>query len=299
MCPVYIMSRSPSPTPSQDPGFEISNSQFFDSSGNLNTQTTFSTTAQESDIQITEDLSAQVFVYDNTDLSNNYLQEIQYYASQIQCSDFHGKGTIEDYNALFQAASRIANESKQMNLDVDIEGFNEFADAAEQLSELFTSFTKKLENVSIINDADFLRAIASAMRKIWKLSETFGKFQQTILATSKIQIPKSSHEAKVAIETAVQQINCSMKYISHFVDNTTPPPPNAELSEQEQNIITNAIQTIDNWNILCQEGVSIAMSNNPDIIYIQTANDFFKTNANTVKNATNKLRAKLTSFGLQ
>jgi hypothetical protein len=283
----------------EEDGFEISNSQFFDASGNLNTQTTFITTAEDSDIQITQDLSAQVLVYDNMDSSNNYLNEIKFYASQIQCSDFHGKGTIEDYNALFQAASRIANESKQMNLDVDIEGFNEFADAAEQLSELFTSFTKKLENVSIINDSDFLRAISIAMQKIWKLSETFGKFQQTILATSKIQIPKSSHEAKVAIESAVQQINCSMKYISHFVDNTTPPPDNSELSEQEKNIINNAVQTIDNWNILCNEGVSIAMSNNPDIIYIQTANDFFKTNANTIKTASNKLKAKLQSFGLQ
>lgn len=293
------MSAPPTPPNEPNDGFEISNTQFFDASGNLNTQTTFVTTAQDSDIQITEDLSAQVLVYNNVDSSNNYLDEIKFYASQIQCSDFHGKGTIEDYNALFQAASRIANESKQMNLDVDIEGFNEFADAAEQLSELFTNFTKKLENISIINDSDFLRAIASAMKKIWKLSETFGKFQQTILATSKIQIPKSSHEAKVAIESAVQQINCSMKYISHFVDNNDPAPANSELSEQEKSIINNAVQTIDNWNILCEEGVTIAMSNNPDIVYIQTANDFFKSNAATVKAASNKLKAKLLSFGLQ
>ena len=73
------------------------------------------------------------------------------YAEKIKCTDFQGKGTINDYANLFEAASKIANETKQIQLDVDIEGFNEFASAADDLSALFAEMTIKLQNVNKIN----------------------------------------------------------------------------------------------------------------------------------------------------
>lgn len=281
------------------PGYVITNTQYADPSGNQFTETVFTTTDASSDVQIFEDLSGSVIAfYDNTSDAETaqILADIKLYGSQIQCSDFHGKGTIDDYSQLFQAASKIANETKQMNLDVDVEGFNEFANAAEELSALFSSFIIKLENVSIINDRAFLLAVSVALKKIWKLSEVFGKFKETILATSTIQLPKSAHETKVVLESVIGNVNCAMKYISHFVDASFSAPPEADLSVQEKGIIESAIKTIDNWNILCEQGVSIAMSNNPDIQYIKTASDQLKTTTVGLKNATNILKGKLAGF---
>ncbi len=299
------MSSSPPSTPraaSTAPGYEVTTEQYVDPSTNtVVTHTTFETTDPTSDIQVTQDLSGTVVAYyDDTAESGKaaVIAQIQDYASKIQCSDFHGKGTIDDYNALFQAASRIANESKQMQLDVDIEGFNEFAAAADDLSALFGSFIVKLENISIIDDTAFLTAVANALHKIWNLSETFGRFKETILATSTIQLPKSAHDTKVLLEQVVGQVNCAMNYINHFVDSSQPASAAADLSPEEKDIINQAVTTIDNWNILCEQGVSIAMSSNPDIQYMTTASNQFKTTAQTLKNTTNLLKIKLANYSL-
>ena len=89
----------------------------------------FSTTSVAVDMNIVEDLSgAVVSYYDNetdpTSATSIVLAEIADYAAKIQCSDFQGKGTIDDYSILFQAASKIADETAQMNLAVDVTGFN-------------------------------------------------------------------------------------------------------------------------------------------------------------------------------
>lgn len=282
-------------------GFVVVNEQYTDASGTEITHTTFDTTDPTSDIQVTEDLSGAVIsYYDDSGDANKMavIAQIQDYASKIQCSDFHGKGTIDDYSSLFQAAAKIANESKHMQLDVDIEGFNEFASAADDLSALFNSFIVKLENVSIIDDTAFLTAVANALHKIWNLSETFGRFKETILATSTIQLPKSAHDTKLLLENVVSQVNCAMTYITHFVDSTVSAPAVADLSQEEKSIIDNAVTTIDNWNVLCEQGVTIAMANNPDIQYIVEASDQFKQKTQTLKNATNLLKSKLAGYNI-
>lgn len=279
-------------------GWTVNNDQTVDISGNVFTNTDFETTAVDSDVQITEDLSGQAFVTYEDASSNDLVLQIKDYAARIQCTDFQGKGTIDDYAVLFQAASQIANETVHMELDVDVEGFDEFASAAQDLSNLFNGFILKLQKINIIDDTAFLQSVLNALEKIWELSETFGKFKQTILATSQIKLPISAHETKVAIESVVGQLNCAMKYINHFVDASYSAPETANLSDTEQSIIDNAVATIENWNTLCTQGVSIAMSSNPDIVYIQTANETLKQNTAVLVDAKNKLRAKLTSFGL-
>ena len=164
-----------------EPGLEIKNKEGLDASGDYVAYTTFDTTHPELyDPQISEKLLETVDTYpdDSNPTSENaiLLSQIKDYASKIQCSDFHGKGSIDDYTELFKAASQIAHESKQMQLSVDVDGFNEFADAAEQLSTLFTGFIFRLQNVNVINDAAFLNSILSALKKIVHLSNTFGKF---------------------------------------------------------------------------------------------------------------------------
>jgi hypothetical protein len=183
-----------------------------------------------------------------------------------------------------------------MQLDVDIEGFNEFASAADDLSALFTGFIVKLENVSIIDDTAFLTAVANALAKICNLSNVFGKFKETILATSTVQLPKSAHDTKILLQGVVSQVNCAMTYITHFVDSSISAPATADLSAEEQGIISGAVQTINNWNTLCEQGVSIAMANNPDIQYIVSASEQLKQKTQTLKNATNLLKCKLDAY---
>jgi hypothetical protein len=285
----------------QGNGYVVHNTQGPDVSGNEITHTTFDTTDPEVDFQVTEDLTGKVEAYyDNTQETETaqLLSSINSYASKIQCTDFQGKGTIEDYSQLFNAAAKIANESKHMQLDVDIDGFNEFADAADELSKLFSSFIVKLESVSIIDDIVFLRSVSIALEKIWKLSEVFGKFKQTILATSSVQLPKSAHETKVALESVISNVNCAMKYISHFVDSSVPAPVEADLSQNEKDVISAAVNTIDSWNVLCEQGVSIAMSSNPDIQFITASSNQLKNTTQTLKNATDKLKNKLASYNI-
>ncbi len=281
-------------------GYVIQNTQFTDASGNQNTETTFTTIDASSDVQITEDLRSIVGTYydNSTDSSANaVLNQIKFYASEISCSQFQGKGTIDDYTEIFDAASRIANESKQIQLDVDIEGFNEFSEAADQLSKLFTSFIVKLQNVSIIDDLAFLTSVSVALEKIWNLSKVFGKFKETILATSTIELPKSTHDTRVVLEGVVSNVNCAMKYVSHFVDaSSSSAPPKADLSDEEKGILKSAVQTIDNWNVLCEQGVTIAMANNPDIQYIKQASAQLKNTTQTLVSATNQLKSKLSKI---
>jgi hypothetical protein len=130
------------------------------------------------------------------------------------------------------------------------------------------------------------------------LSKVFGKFKEIILATSTVQLPKSTHDTSLLLQNVVGQINCAMTYITHFVDSSVPAPATAELSDIEKGIINAAVTTIDNWNILCDQGVSIAMSNDPDIQYIKNASQQLKQTTKTLANATSLLKSKLSAFNM-
>jgi hypothetical protein len=252
---------------------------------------------------IYEDLTQTISIYDNqTDPSGQtvlLLNQIRSYANEIQCSDFHGKGSIDDYTQLFQAAAKIASETKQMDLNIDIEGFTEFSKAADDLSELFNGFIIKLQNVNIINDTKFLQSIATALGKIVNLSNTFGEFKETVLATSKIQIPKSSHDASIIINGVMDEVNCAMQYIGYFVDpSSNPSLSGAALSAQERNVINKSVETVNSWNILCEQGISIAMSNDIDIQNIQSASSQLKIKTNNLKAVTSSLKSKLASYNI-
>jgi len=289
-------------------GYEIEHAEGKDADGDDLKKTTFDTTEPELyDPQIHQDLNQTIETYNDlsgVDLSGNVSQtsalfeEIKDYASQLQCSDFHGKGSIEDYNALFEAASRIANDTKQIELDVDIEGFNEFAQAADDLSSLFEGFIMKLNNVSVITDVNFLTSVVAALKRIVNLSETFGRFKQTVFSTSAIQLPKSAFDTKVVLDGVMDEINCAMQYIEHFVNPTDPSLNEAALSPEEKAIIQKSVDTIDNWNNMAQYGVSIAMSNDENIQCIQQYSQELKTKKTTLVSASATLRAKLASFNI-
>ena len=288
-------------TMSSGPGYVVVTTQGQDASGNEVAQVTFDGSGGR--LTVNENLLHVVKKEydDDTDISSStiaVLNQIKGYAAQIQCSEFQGKGTIDDYSALFQAASKIANESKQMQLSVDVEGFTEFGDAADQLSQLFTSFIVKLENVSIVNDMSFLQAIASALSKIVNLANIFGRFKETILAKATVELPKSVHDTSVMLQGVMSQVSCAMNYIHYFVDpsSVASKPANSELSAVEKNVITKAVSTIDHWNALCEQNITIAMANNADIQYVSAASADLKVKAASLLANTSALQHKLRLF---
>jgi len=280
-------------------GYEIKFQQGVSIDGSNVTIGTFDTTLPALyDPDIHENLAQVITTYDDeTNIQTAaVLSQIKLYASQIQCSDFHGKGSIDDYNNLFNAAAKIANETKQMQLDIDIEGFEDFGRAADELSAVFNGFIIKLHQVNIIDDFAFLSAIASALSKIVNLSNIFGKFKETILATTTVKLPKSAHDTKVIIEGVMAEVNCAMQYIGHFVDASFAAPSDAELSTAEKNIIHKAVETIDNWNLLCEHGISVALDNNTDIQFITQSSTELKNTSNVLKTATTNLKNKLAQY---
>ena len=281
-------------------GDVITNQQGVTEVGNEKTETIFKPIDISNNMaNINEDLLGVVTAGYNDETPNsevsNLVNQITDLAGKIKCDSFHGKGSIDDYNGLFAAAAKIANESKQMQLDVDIDGFENFGSAADDLASLFVNFTKKLENVNIINDSVFLRAVASALTKIYNLSQVFGRFKETILATSTVKIPKSAHDTSVLLQGVIGEVSCAMNYISNFV-NPDPTLTQAQLSTTDKGIIASAAATIDNWNVLCDQGVSIALSNSPDIQFIKSANTNLKNQTTLLQSATNALRAKIAAL---
>lgn len=279
-----------------EPSTTTINQQGTTASGTVMTTTEFTTTSISSDVNITEDLKHAVSAYYDDSTNAQLINQIRNYAAEIQCSDFHGKGNIDDYQQLFVAASKIANDTKQMTLDIDVQGFDDFGKAADDLSALFNSFIVRLQNVSIINDTSFLTSIVTALGKIVNLSNTFGKFKETIIATSSVQLPKTAHDTKIVLESVAAELNCAMNYINYFVDSSAPKPVEADLSNEEKSVIDKAISAIDNWTTLSNQGVSIALNNNADVQFIKLVNNDLKSKTDALKSATDKLKAKLNIY---
>lgn len=279
--------------------FVVTNQQSLNSQGDVQTETTFTTTNPLINNQVTEELKQDTEIYNDLDASTlSLVNTIKDYASQIQCSDFHGKGTIDDYKVLFQAASTIANESSQMSLNVDVSGFSEFGKAADDLSALFTGFITRLENVNIINDKAFLQTIASSLEKIVNLSNVFGKFKKTIVATSTIRLPKSIIDTRQVLDNVMDEVNCAMNYMTYFVNPADTSLTQAKLSEDDKSVINNAVQTITHWNELCDQGVSLTMSNDVNIKALVQTNNDLKSKTNILQSITSTLQAKLASYNL-
>jgi hypothetical protein len=245
--------------------------------------------------QITEDFTQNVSIVRDSADDVSLVNQIKLCAAEIKCSDFHGKGSVDDYAALFDAASKIVSDVKQVQLDVDIQGFNEFGQAADELSLLFKGFTKKIQSVNIIDDTAFLKAILSALQKIVHLSNTFGDFKKSIVATNTIQLSDSVGETKKALEEVTDEVHCAMKYIQHFVAPSGS-LPQAELNAIDRNVISRATTTIEAWSQIYEKGVSIAMNQHEDIQYIHQSNESFRTQAVLLKTTTDKLRNKYLQY---
>ena len=250
----------------------------------------------ERDTEVSEQETAATTeeIYDDTTTNAEIVTQIKQYAEEIKCADFHGKGTVEDYKTLFQAASRITEDVKRIEMDVDIEGFREFGQAADTLSQLFESFTVKLQNLTIVDDTAFLKIIAESLAKIVNLSNVFGRFKKTISATTRIQLPRSVKEASSAVNSVIDEVSCAMGYISYFVDPaTTGKLPHAELLESDKKSIQTAVDFINGWEGTCATEIAEAMENNTDIVLLKQSNTDLKLKTATLKKLTITLKSKM------
>lgn len=94
----------------------------------------------------------------------------------------------------------------------------------------------------------------------------------------------------------MDEINCAMNYINSFVV-VNPDLPAAQLSAEDKNIINKAVNTIDNWQNLCDQGVSIALNNSSDMSYLKNANSELKSKTSILTSVTNTLKSKLATYG--
>jgi citrate lyase gamma subunit len=274
------------------------------SHGKFISETAAITIDPSNDVQIVIDLSAVVQQYNHAvDISiNSIMQEISMYAGKINCSDFQGKGTVDDYMELFQAASDMAKHAKQTTLNINIDRFKEFGNAADELSALFQNYIVKIENINVINDMAFLSEMLFYLKKIWNLSETFGKFKDTILGTSIIKIPKSLEDTRNIIDGVMSEVDCAMKYIECFIspekvaDISLCCPGSYELDTDDKYQIMEAVKTIQKWNYLYNDNIQIAISENADVQFIENANEIIKNTANIMKNNTAILKGKIKIF---
>lgn len=123
-----------------------------------------------------------------------------------------------------------------------------------------------MQNVSIITDIQFLTSVSYALPRIVNLSETFGRFKQTIFSTSAVQLPQSAHETREVVEEV-------MNYINYFVC-----PDDASLNPTQR---SNA-----------------QLSEDVDIQYIQGASNQLKHKSISVRNNCTILRTKLSTYNI-
>jgi len=215
------------------------------------------------------------------EVENPIVQQIKFYADQIKCDDFKGKGTIDDYTHLFEAASKIANDTKHVQLEIDIQGFNQFGEAADELSRLFTSFTKKIQSINI-DDCMFLSAVLIALKRVVALSKAFSAFQESILEK---RIHSSMGETKKILEGVTQEVECVMKHLNHFSTPTN--LESANLSPVNRLAITHAINSLNN--------ITVSMDT-PDIQYINRTNQTFIQQSAQLRRTTNIIRERYSYY---
>jgi len=61
--------------------------------------------------------------------------------------------------------------------------------------------------------------------------------------------------------------------------------------------INKAVNTINNWQNLCDQGVSIALNNSSDMSYLKNANSELKSKTSILISVTNTLKSKLATYG--
>jgi len=180
------------------------------------------------------------------------LEEISEYANKIY-TDLHAPETVintkEDYIKLFIVACKIAKQAKEVTLSIDYSIFGDFGNVADQLHDIFQNYIFRIKSMQDIEkNIDFLKSIATSLKKIWNIKETFTKFKNAILSLS--------------LDT------------NELVIKTT----------SEMVMIENSIKQIQNWNNLYTTGMKIELADKPPS-FVENANKIIKNTSNILDDA--------------
>jgi hypothetical protein len=243
---------------------------------------------------LVEDISTVIQIYEDEMDPSLYciLQDISLNAAKIKNTDFQGNGTIEDYAELFTEALKLMRNNTFV---IDISGFYDFGNAADELSNVFQDYIFKLQSIKPINNLDFLKAISISLEKISNLAHVFGTFKQTILSTSIIQIPKSLQYTRYILQDVISEVNSAMTYINHFIipDQDI---SMADLSIQDKELIHCATHSINHCNNTHTKKKNDILSENVDIQFIEEANKIIAETANILKNSTTIFKGKISTI---
>jgi hypothetical protein len=88
-----------------------------------------------------------------------------------------------------------------------------------------------------------------------------------------------------------------MQYINHFAI-ADPTLIKGSLSSADKLIIQKATTTINSWNSIVSNGVSVTMSNNTDIQFIKNQNELYSIRTAKLKMATNAIKNKFIFYNL-
>jgi hypothetical protein len=88
-----------------------------------------------------------------------------------------------------------------------------------------------------------------------------------------------------------------MQYINHFAI-ADPTLIKGKLSDADKHIIQKATTTINSWNSIVSNGVSITMTTNSDIQFIKNQNQLYFTRTINLKSATNAIKNKFAFYNL-
>ena len=88
-----------------------------------------------------------------------------------------------------------------------------------------------------------------------------------------------------------------MKYINNFVSPDLS-LVEAALSDSDKLIIKKATSTIESWNSIVQNGVSVTMYNNTNVQYITQQNSNYSSKATILKATTLSLRNKFNFYNI-
>ncbi len=246
----------------------------------------------EGPADIVINLSSDVKVTENTKANAEILARVVQANSDIQT--FTGKGSLADYEKLFEQVKLVSVENVTAELNVQLDGLEALGVAAEGLSAMFAGVTATLASVRTIDDSNVLKSAAVSLDKIVKLSKVFGEFQETITATSAVEIPKSVQTTGVILAEVSKKVDVAMTYIDYFVNPSEKILEGAALNDAQKADIAGATNAIVNWNSLCKDGVSFAMTTNADIQNLRTTDETLMLQAKQLQQAVSSLTKSLT-----
>ena len=244
--------------------------------------------ADQDVVDIDVDLTTLTEYSDLNDEQIEKLQKIRDLAEKIKCTEFHNKGTLKDYEELIEKIRTV--EIQKVDLDLELDGLDKFGKFSKEISEMILGLSARIEQVSTVNDTEFLDKTIQQMENIQMLINALDKFKIDVAATSKLRLPSSTREVSQILSDLYVEASCAKEYIDYFTGvRSDRPSEDAELSENDKNAIQDAIKAIDLWVDMTNNGLEATMKNDENIQNIKEYNQKFS-------DLTEDLQASLQKF---